>query len=64
MAQAERVPGDSPEVAALRKKIRGEPLSAEEQALLARATREPSGEGALPQEAIEAMLEERRRLGG
>ena len=64
MAQAERVPGDSTEVAALRKKMRGEPLTAEEQALLARATRKPTGEGAVPQETIEAMLEERRRLGG
>jgi hypothetical protein len=64
MAQVERAPGDSPELAALRKKIRGEPLTPEEQALLARATRKPSGEGGVPHETIEAMLEERRRLGG
>ena len=62
MDQAERSSVESPEVAALRKKIRGETLSTEEQALLARATRKRSGP-ATPHAAIEAQLIERLRNG-
>jgi hypothetical protein len=53
---------DSPEVAALRKKIRGEVLTNEEQALLATATRKPSGP-TVPHVEVMRMLEERKRLG-
>ena len=53
---------EQPEVAALRKKIRGEPLAPEELALLAGATRKPAREaGSVPHARVEAMLEERRR---
>lgn len=56
--------GDAPEVAALRKRIRGERLTAEEQELLANATRKPSPDaGAVPHEQVEAALEVRRRSG-
>ncbi len=48
---------DSPEVAALRKKIRGESLTDEERELLARVSRKPSGAGVpLTQEQVEALL--------
>jgi hypothetical protein len=62
MSQAVRERDDSPEVAALRKKIRGEALSDEELALLARVSRKPTVGGApLTQEQIEALLYERTR---
>jgi hypothetical protein len=56
---------EQPEVAALRKKIRGEPLTPDEAALLAptsetRARVAAMGPG-IPHEQIEAMLEDRRR---
>jgi hypothetical protein len=48
----------SAEVAALRKKIRGEPLTDEETALLARASRKPSGPGTpITGEQMTALLE-------
>jgi len=53
---------DHPAVAALRKRIRGEALTAEERALLD-AGRKPTPEAraaAIPHAQIEAMLEERR----
>jgi len=53
---------ESPEVAALRKRIRGEPITDVERALLARATRKPTGPG-IPHAEIMAELEERRRCG-
>jgi hypothetical protein len=52
---------DSPEVAALRKKARGDALTDAERALLANATRKPDGAGAVPHADVEALLEERRR---
>ena len=52
---------DSPEVAALRKRIRGEPLSAAEDALLASATRKPSGPGVLHAEVMAELAERERR---
>jgi hypothetical protein len=52
---------DSPEVAALRKKARGEPLTEAEGALIASATRKPSPGPTVSHDQIEAMLEERRR---
>jgi hypothetical protein len=64
MAQGARRQDDSPEVLALRKKIRGEALTEEERAILASATRKPTGTGAVPHEAVEAMLEERRPTRG
>jgi hypothetical protein len=60
--QPSRKPTEAPEVEALRKKIRGEPLNDEERALLARATRKPSGPG-IPHATIEAELAERQRHG-
>jgi hypothetical protein len=54
---------ESPEVGTLRKKARGELLSVDEKAALERATRKPHGSGAVPHEAVEAMLEERRQRG-
>jgi hypothetical protein len=54
-------PADSPVVAALRKRICGEELRAEEELLLANATRKPApGAGAVPHTRIMEMLEERR----
>ena len=51
------------QVAALRKKIRGEPLTSEEETLL--ATRKPDpGRPTTPQSRIDEMLEERRRREG
>ncbi len=65
MSQPARQPDDSPEVAALRKKIRGEALTDEERALLARVSRKPSGSGeSLTQEQLSALLSERVRAGG
>jgi hypothetical protein len=54
---------DSPQVAALRKRARGEPLSDEERALLARPGRKPQGP-TVPHEAVMRELEERQRRGG
>jgi hypothetical protein len=57
---------DSPAVAALRKKIRGETLSPEEQAILARSSRKPTPEqvaSSIPHEQLMAALRERERLG-
>jgi hypothetical protein len=56
-------PLESPVVTALRKRIRGEQLSREEEALLATAFRKPAPDAVatgVPHERIEAMLEERR----
>jgi hypothetical protein len=65
MSQAAREHDDSPEVAALRKMIRGDVLSDEERALLARVSRNPSGSGEpLTQEQLETLLLERAREGG
>jgi hypothetical protein len=55
-------PVDAPAVAALRKRIRGEALTPEEQALLANATRKPSGPG-VPHAAVMSELAERERRG-
>jgi hypothetical protein len=44
----------------LRKKIRGEPLTEEERRLLTQVTRTPR-RGALSQEQMTALLEERKR---
>jgi len=52
---------DSPEMAALRKKARGEPLTEAERTLVATATRKPSPGPTVSHDQIEAMLEERRR---
>jgi hypothetical protein len=55
---------DSPEVAALRKKARGEALTDAERALLARVARKPSGGGTpISQEQMTALLDERKRRG-
>jgi hypothetical protein len=51
---------DSPQVAALRKRARGEVLTEGEAALLARPGRKPSGPG-VPHETVMALLEERAR---
>jgi hypothetical protein len=64
VAQSLTTADDAPEVAALRKKIRGETLTDEERTLLAHTTRAPTGAGAVPHEAVEALLEERRRTRG
>jgi hypothetical protein len=55
---------EQPEVTALRKKIRGEPLTEEEHRLLAQASRKPNRGGVpISQEQMTALLEERRRRG-
>jgi hypothetical protein len=55
---------DSPEVAALRKKIRGEPLTEAEEALLVATYRKPpEGTVTFTQEQVTSLLEERRRRG-
>ena len=55
---------EQPEVAALRKKIRGERLTDEERQLLARVSRKPGGGGApISQEQLTALLDERKRRG-
>jgi hypothetical protein len=65
MSHPPRRHDDSPEVAALRKKIRGEALTEEERALLASVSRKPSASGdALTQEQLSALLSERSRAGG
>ncbi len=65
MSQPARRHDDSPEVAALRKKIRGEALADEERALLALVSRKPSGSAeSLTQEQVSALLSERIRAGG
>jgi hypothetical protein len=61
-ARPAQVAPDSPEVAAFRKKARGEPLADAERDLLANATRKPApGARTVPHEKIEELLEERRR---
>jgi hypothetical protein len=56
--------GDQLEVAALRKRIRGEALTDDERGLLARASRRPTGGGTpISQEQMTSLLEERRRRG-
>jgi hypothetical protein len=58
-------PARQHEVAALRKKIRGEALTDEERALLASVSRTPNGSGEpLTQEQLSALLSERARAGG
>jgi hypothetical protein len=65
MSQAARERDDSPEVAALRKMIRGDVLTDEERVLLARVSRKPNGSGEpLTQDQLEALLSERAREGG
>jgi hypothetical protein len=65
MSASRPVPGqaESPEVAALRKRIRGEPLSREEEALLASVSRRPEGP-TVPHEAVMRELAERERRDG
>jgi hypothetical protein len=52
---------EQPEVAALRKKIRGEPLTDEDRALLASATRKPGSGVTFTQEQVTALLAARAR---
>jgi hypothetical protein len=55
---------EHPEVAALRKKIRGEPLTDEDRQLLARMSRRPTSGGVpISQEQMTALLAERKRRG-
>lgn len=58
--------GEQPEVAALRKKLRGEPLSDEERSLLASTYRAPpqNDVASVPHEDVMKELEERKRRGG
>jgi hypothetical protein len=57
MSQTARNQSDSPEVAALRKKIRGESLTDEEAELLARVSRKPAGlDAPLTHEQVESLL--------
>jgi hypothetical protein len=53
---------DAPQLVALRKKARGEPLSDEEHALLARVGPKPHGP-TVPHEAVLQELAERQRRG-
>lgn len=62
MADAARKQDDSPEVAALRKKLRGEPLTAREEALLAQRSGRPDGP-TTPHEDVMRELAERQRRG-
>jgi hypothetical protein len=64
-SQPEREHEQAPEVAALRKKIRGEPLAEGEEAILARTYRKPEGapRESVSQAQLEAMLAERKRRG-
>ncbi len=56
--------GEQPEVAALRKKIRGQPLTDEERQLLDRVSRTPTSGGVpISQEQMTALLAERKRRG-
>jgi len=60
MSEPAREHNDSPEVAALRKMIRGGALSDDERALLARVSRRPTSSGdPLTEEQIEALLSAR-----
>jgi hypothetical protein len=55
---------EQPEVAALRKKIRGEPLTDEDRRLLARVSRKPASGGVpISQEQMTSLLIERQRRG-
>jgi hypothetical protein len=55
---------EQPEVAALRKKIRGETLTDEDHRLLARISRKPDSSGVpISQEQMTALLAERKRHG-
>jgi hypothetical protein len=55
---------EQPEVAALRKKIQGEPLTDEDRQLLARVSRRPASSGVpISQEQMTALLAERKRRG-
>ena len=64
MTEAARQPGEILEVVALRKRIRGEPLTPEEERVLASVSRRPAGPGVpLSQEQLRALLEERTRNG-
>jgi hypothetical protein len=64
MSEPAKHDADQPEVAALRKKIRGEKLTPEEEALLAgRCRKAPEGIVTLSLEQVTALLEERRRQG-
>jgi len=67
MALGERIPHheDTPEVAAIRKKARGETLTAAEEAVLARVSRRPPGDPrpSISQDQLMVRLEERKRLG-
>jgi hypothetical protein len=57
-------PSDSPEVAAFRKRMRGEPLTDAERELLADATRKlPTGTVTVPHSVVMAELADRERLG-
>jgi hypothetical protein len=56
--------GEQAEVVALRKKIRGEPLTETEQSLLASLSRKPRDGGVpITREQMSALLEERKRRG-
>jgi hypothetical protein len=64
-ARAPETGGEQPEVAALRKKLRGESLTDLERQLLVRATRKPNSSGTpLSQEQMTGLLDERKRSGG
>jgi hypothetical protein len=64
-ARAPETEGEQPEVAALRKKIRGEPLTDAERQLLARVSRKPSESGTpISQAQMTGLLDERKRHGG
>jgi hypothetical protein len=54
-------PADGPEVAAFRKRARGEPLTDVERALLATATRKPDPGVTFTQEQVTALLAARER---
>jgi hypothetical protein len=55
---------EQPEVVALRKKLRGEPLTDEDRQLLARVSRRPAGGGVpISQEQMTELLAERKRRG-
>ena len=61
-SQPIRKPDDAPEVAALREKALGEPLTDADRALLAAATRKPARRG-IAHADVEADLAERTRRG-
>jgi hypothetical protein len=61
---AKAAPQEQPEVAALRKKIRGEPLTDDERTLLESTYRTPPQEGpAITREEMTQLLAERARRG-